>query len=257
MVFPNPEQRESRILGKRNVVNFPRSRVIEEVPYVPWDQFVGRYFRWKQGEHLAIIGPTGQGKTNLALNLLPLRRFVTVFATKPRDDVMALLKRRGYVTLKKWKPLNVTMYPRRILWPDATSLYSEKSQSEAFKLAFEKIYREGGWCLFLDEVWYMTNKLKFGNEIKTYLLQARSLQISLLLAAQRPAWIPVETFDQSTHLFFYRDNDQRNLSRIASIGSLDSATIRYHVERLGDYEALYVNSRNSKMYRTISPQIIG
>lgn len=214
----------------------------EPIPYVNWDDF---NFRWSQGEHVAMIGPTGQGKSTLALELLPMRKYVVVFATKPQDSTLRGLK--GFTTISKWESMHPQLYPKRILWPDATKLYSDSSQREVFKSAFEKIYGEGGWCVLCDETWYLNNHLKLSREIRTYLLQARSLNISLILLAQRPSWIPLEVFDQATHLFFFRDNDRRNLDKIGGIGYLDSRLIRDTVARLKQHEFLYINSRNGEM----------
>lgn len=225
-----------------------------QIPTVQWEDFVARVFDWRQGEHTTIIGPTGQGKTTLALNLLPLRRFMVVFSTKPRDDVMANLERRGYVILSEWKNLVPTVYPRRVIWPKATGLYDASEQREKFRKAMEAIYHEGGWGLYLDELWFMSKQLKLDHEVKTYLLQARSLGISLLMASQRPSWIPLEAFDQSTHLFFYRDNDERNLDRISGIGFLSADLIRREVSQLAQYETLYVNTRNGLMATTQAPK---
>jgi hypothetical protein len=226
------------------------------VAFAPWAEFSEKILRWGQGEHVALIGPTGQGKTTLALNLLPMRKYMIAFATKPRDPVMnKLVKKRGYALMKEWQPYLPTLYPRRVLWPDAKDLHSTEHQREEFGKAMAAIYSEGGWGVYLDECWYMINQLKLSAEVKTYLLQARSLRISLLVASQRPTWIPVEVFDQSTHLFFFRDNDRRNLDRISGVGYLDANFIRNVVARLASYQALYVNTRTGYMITTKAPKV--
>lgn len=227
------------------------------IPFLSWERFFPRLAgEWKQGEHLSIIGPTGLGKTTLALNLLPLRRYIVVFATKPRDDVMrGLIVEEHYKHIKRWtgriSPVNV---PKRVLWPDAKKIDATETQKAVFKEAFHKIYTDGAWTLFLDEMWYLVNHLNLGHEVRTYLLQARSLKISLMLAAQRPAWVPVEVFDQSTHLFFFRENDHRNLKRIASIGFLDQEVIQNAVAQLPIHHCLYINSRTGEMLTTKAPK---
>lgn len=224
----------------------------ETVPFVHWNELE---FQWSQGEHVALIGATGLGKTTLALNLLPMRRYIVVFASKPRDKVMTSLRKQGYKYVKEWKPYSPAKYPKRLLWPPADKLDSKDKQRETFHDAFERIYVEGSWTVFVDETWYLVNTLHLGQDIKTYLLQARSLNISLLLAAQRPAWIPVEVFNQSTHLFFFRENDERNLKRISDIGWLSAQTIRREVANLPKHITLYVNSRDGTMFKTQSPRM--
>jgi len=225
------------------------------VPFVPWEDF-GNYFAWRQDEHVALIGPTGAGKTTLALNLLPLRTYVTVLATKPRDETLdRFSKSHDYVTLKTWKhKLSAEKYPRRILWPDSRSLYAAEAQRREFQTAMASIYDQGSWCTYVDEGWILSQPLRMQNELKTFLLQGRSMDLSLVLATQRPAWIPVEVYDQSTHLFFWRDNDETNLSRISGVSFGSSALIQRIVSQLERHEVLYINTRDNTMLRTMSPK---
>jgi energy-coupling factor transporter ATP-binding protein EcfA2 len=229
-----------------------------EAPRVPWDEFISDVFVWEQGEHVALIGPTGQGKTNLLTQLLPLHPYVVVFATKPRDKSMVrLINSGGYYPLDRWRSLDPDKFPRRVLWPDAMSLDSENIQREVFRDAMGRIYREGGWTLAIDELWYVNNILGLTREIKTYLLQARALGISLLMATQRPAWVPLEVYDQSSHLFFWRDNDETNLKRLSGISFRSAELIRTIIADLDRYQVLYINTRTGRMCRTRSPLVTG
>lgn len=231
------------------------ARISQMAPRMPWDEFITDHFKWRQGEHVALIGPTGQGKTTLLTHLLPLHPYVVVFATKPKDESMERLIRTGYVPIKKWQSLDPQKFPRRVLWPDAMSLNSDATQSQMFHDAFGRIYREGGWTVAIDELWYIINILKLERDVKTYLLQARALGISLLAATQRPAWVPLEVYDQSTHLFFWRDNDETNLRRLSGISFRSADLIRSVVADLEKFQVLYVNTRTGEMFRTRSPAL--
>lgn len=228
-----------------------------QAPRIPWDEFRRDVFRWKAGEHVALIGPTGLGKTTMLLNVLPMHPFVTVFATKPRDKTMtALIQNEGYVRFDAWpNGLDAVQYPRRVIWPDASRLDSKVLQKQVFGDAFARIYREGGWTLALDETWYVDDILKLGEEIKTYLLQARSLDISLLSAFQRPAWVPRELYSSSTHLMFWRTNDETDLKSLSGIGFRSASLIRDVVSDLEMYQVLYINSRTGFMCRTRCPEV--
>lgn len=232
------------------------ARISKDAPRVPWDRFLTDILRWESGEHFGLIGPTGSGKTTMLLNLLPLHPFVTVFATKPRDATMTALIAQGYVKLDRWRSLDPDVYPRRVLWPDASSLNSEAVQAEVFRDAFARIYREGYWTVALDETWYLDNVLHLEREIRLYLLQARSLDISLLAAMQRPAFVPRELYTSCTHLMFYRVNDETDLRSLSGIGWRSADLIREVVANLEAHQVLYINTRTGFMCRTRCPRAL-
>lgn len=230
------------------------ANIATNAPRIPWQEF-RRTLRWKPGEHFSLIGPTGLGKTTMLTNVLPMHPFVTVFATKPRDKTMtALIAHDHYVRFERWpNGLDPEEFPRRVIWPDATDIDSDKIQKVVFGDAFAKIYREGGWTLALDETWYVDDILGLGKNIKMYLLQARSLDISLVSAFQRPAWVPRELYSSSTHLMFWKTNDEVDLKSLSGIGYRSAQLIRDIVSDLDLFQVLYINSRTGMMCRTRCP----
>lgn len=222
---------------------------------IEWNEFIATKFDWKQGEHVALIGPTGAGKTTLALGLLPMREYVCVLGTKPRDNTLDNLAKNGYKKIDKWKAMDPRIYPRRILWPDATKLReSTEKQKAEFRDALDAIYKEGSWCVYIDELWFIIHHLKMEMDVRTYLQQARALDISLMVATQRPAFVPLEVYDQSTHLFFWRDNDERNLRRLSGISFRSAKEVREVIADLPLYDVLYINTRDGVMVRTRAPK---
>lgn len=230
--------------------------IATHAPRIPWDKFTRpEWFTWKPGEHVGLIGPTGQGKTTLLTHLLPLHRYVIVLATKPEDESMDALIRSGYEKFDHFRGwLNPDDHPRQVIWPDARSIDSETEQRAVFGNAMARIYRLGRWTVAIDELWYFTQMLDLGRIIKMYYLQARSLGISLIAGTQRPAWVPREMYTSCTHLFFWRSNDEEDLRSISGIGATSANLIREVVSHLDQYEALYINTRTDRMARVRVPK---
>lgn len=225
-------------------------------PRIPWDEFIAEHLQWVRGEHFGLIGPTGQGKTTMIFNLFPLHPFTAVFGTKPRDENMDAFINSGFTRLEHWESLPALNVPRRVIWPQSQKLSSlVPHQRQVFSDAFEAIYAEGYWDLIIDEGYYIDEVLKLGAFLRLFYTQARAMTISLILATQRPAWVPVEVYDQSTHLMFWRDNDARNLRRLQEVSLVHSEAIKAIVPNLERHQVLYLNTRTGFMCRTRSPKI--
>lgn len=239
----------------------------DTAPVVEWDDFLTYCCDWRQDEHFALIGPTGQGKTTALHGLVDAyRQYVAYFGTKPKDLTLdAYLASGAYVRTQDWpmkkgrvlkRAVSASDAPKRLIWPDATQLDADARQKEVFQRALNDIYVQGGWCVAMDDWWYLCFILGLERESKKMLMNARSNDIPFALCAQRPAGNRlVEIFDQSSHLLFFRDNDEPNLKRIGGVGWTSSDLIRGHVANLDPYQALYVNTRSGYLYRTTAPEL--
>lgn len=211
--------------------------------FVPLAQLPG-LMQWRQGQHATLIAPTGQGKTTLARELIPripaIRHYVMVLATKKRDKTLdAFSDYRVMEVPQEWAERVIVrpQFPRDV---DAML----KSHRDTFRRALTVAFHSGGWTVYADEVAYLSDDLNLRQDLKRIWMQGRSDGVTLIAATQRPRNIPLEAYDQPTHLFLWRDTDRENVRRLADIaGNVDRAAIMARVARLPRYQFIYVNTR--------------
>lgn len=214
------------------------------VPYVPWPSFM-RDFYWKQGEHVILIGPNGSGKTVVNKHLIEYRKrrnaYMCLFGTKPEDNELEQLEREGFLRVKENRNWSLTSYPWLLLWPDA-GFSHHAQQRKVFRDALNGMWRATRWTAILNELRYLTQILKLDKEMQVLYMQARSAKFSISSEVQRPRFVPLEAFSQSTHDFFFACRDDTDLRRLSGIGKLDTKTLRATIASLAQYEVAYGNS---------------
>jgi hypothetical protein len=193
------------------------TRAIEEVSY---EEFL-RNFRYRQDQHVTICGPTGCGKSVLITDLIiPQQPYAVYFSSKPRDATMD-----GIFGSKDW---GFTDDPRDIhpdvhkKWVVGLKRFGDPEDvRERHRILFgrtlRKLFSQSGWAADLDEGRYICDPKYLGlsDIVAQWYIQARSDHKSVVLATQRPRWVPLEAFDQVTHLFFFNDDDEQNVKRMA------------------------------------------
>lgn len=219
-----------------------------DIEAVPYSQFLER-LNWQQGEHIGMIGPTGSGKTTLSLSLMDRRGYVCVIGTKPKDDTLSkFAKQNDYKIISEFPQFfDPVTHSKLVLWPKMKEMRHQSSQRMAIGHALQTMFKQGNWAINADELSYISKELNLEPHLKLIWQQGRSIGLSLIAGTQRPAYVPLLIYDQSTHLFFWRDNDEVNLKRIGGIGSLNSRLIRHTVAALPRHVFLYLNSRTGEM----------
>jgi energy-coupling factor transporter ATP-binding protein EcfA2 len=190
---------------------------------------------WTQGEHVAIIGDTGSGKSYLESHLLQLRTFVIVLQSK-RDDV----KYRGFREIRSYRQLALT-HGRYILAPIGKPLLYR--QATEFNAVIWHCYDTGGWTLAFDELFYATEKLKLGENIDMLLTQGRSKKLTVISGMQRPVGVTRFAISQSKHVFVFR-SEGRDVKTI-----VEATTPRFGpmIESLQGYDFAYFNRKTREI----------
>lgn len=224
---------------------------LSSVPYMEWQRF-REWFQFRQGQHVTLVGTSGSGKTTLARELiLPRRDFVVVMATKKRDSSLYdPLQRAGFVLTDEFDPYDRDN-PKVIFRPSVSGVgrTGRENQAEAFGEALQGIFEAESWCVYCDEVRYLSDNLGLGVELETLWMQGRSLGISMVVGAQRPVKIPVIAYD-ANHLFLWKSADKRDIDTMSEFTGSNINVARAVIPRLPRHEALYIDTVTDAMART-------
>ncbi len=193
---------------------------------------------------MLIIAGTGQGKTTLTARLVDYRKRNIVFGTKKADSTYQDFIDRGFKRVQSID--EISHFDKRVLlWPEYRTTIREFKlrQAHEFKRAFDWAAGLGSWTIWNDEELYMCRHLGLTDEVAWVLTQARSSGLTMINGSQRPAWIPLESYNGSTHAFLANSNEAADAKRLADLGAVNSKELIYNMQRLKRYEYVYVNTR--------------
>jgi hypothetical protein len=222
-------------------------------PFVSWPEYYSYMAdNWNAGEHMSLVGMTGSGKTTLMRELLDIRDYVCVIATKPRDaSLYEPLLKKGYKVVDKFDPENID--DRKIVFraplTDITP-EAEATQRAAIRNALLGIYRTGGWCVALDEVRYLSEQLKLVRELNLLWLQGRSLGVTLVAGTQRPVSVPLNMFEQATMQINFQIPGREDRKRASDYTGKFQGQVMEASAQLPKHEFLMVDTQESEIMRS-------
>lgn len=200
--------------------------------------FLDRFkMSWQVGQHVTLVGTTGDGKTYLAKDLCDMRKYCVVVATKKADDSLERFIKDKWHVVKKWPP---DFHQEHVLyWSRPKDLGDFNDQRKKIYDALAGIYYSGGWTCYMDDIFYIANTLHLNEVIKMLYTQVRSQDVSLLGSIQRPAWVPVEVLSQSSHMLIFGLHNDNDTETSAKEQGIKPAILKEAVKQLEKYEFVW------------------
>jgi hypothetical protein len=243
----------------------PREEALRrELPErVPWDELCPEFIEaWGypggrfHPEHVAIVGPTGSGKSWLERTILMERArrrgsHMVVICTKPADSTLTGM---GWPIVTEWPPKRGWRTRDRmdqvIFWAKAPGLSegAVAEQRQAVSRLLDDLWRpDANMVVAFDEQSYLEHELGLRSVITTYYREGRSSGLTLVANTQRPAMVTRYFQSEPTYRFVFAPTDEDDAKRAAQ--TLGNQTYFSRVLPLldrGKHEFILVNQRTRK-----------
>ena len=208
-----------------------------------WDDFLG-YMRWawKPGQHIALIGPTGEGKTTFAGGLLAQRRWVLALDPKGEDETLTASgferighlpnERAGVISAlgwrlrhweaaRQWDRIHQKIAegrPARVIvgGPARTEAQDARNQ-DLMRRSFSYAREAGGWTVYVDEFELISSQrmFKLGPNVERMLISARRDGTSVVTSFQAAAWVSKHATRQARFAAIWPTGDRQMIKNVA------------------------------------------
>lgn len=195
-----------------------------------------RFFRerWAQGEHVALVGPTGEGKSTTAVTLLRPRKWVFALDQKGGDSTLAT---SGYERLTDFGRTTRRGIERRveraepvrfIVGAVARTKADLVRNRELCRQVLEYAFEVGGWTVYVDELQVAADRrmMNLGAELELLYIAARDKLVSVVGSFQAPRHVPRAASDQSTWIIVFYTRDVDVVNRLAEMTGRPKEEIR-------------------------------
>lgn len=224
------------------------------------EEFAETRWDYKAGEHVLFAGPTQNGKTSLAFELLDQCATPTLPAyvgvSKPKDPVTTREgERLGFRRVSEWPPpkkmgeLFGGEKPRGYLvWPKFGDMDTDVERCAILTRKLLKDRYAAGMhdkkaILVMDDTVTKSKLMGLDQEMTTVLAMAGAMDIGLWVFVQKPTdsgRTALWSYGQSEHVFIAADPDRKNQLRYDEIGGVDPKILMRAATQLQPYEFIYV-----------------
>jgi hypothetical protein len=196
-------------------------------------------YPWEPGEHMAVIGDTGSGKSTLMggldgePGLLDYRKWVTILRSKG-DDVVYNAKRvmTAMPSLGDPKLMHIELFPKR------------GRELREFEIALDTVFKQKGWTLYVDELYHADRLLSLRPKIEDFLTRGRSLGLTMVVGLQRPVSVSRFAISQSKHVIVFSQEGRD----AKTIGDATTPRIVPVIEQLARYQFVWFERATKRLW---------
>jgi hypothetical protein len=232
---------------------------------------------WQPGEHMALDGPTGEGKTTHAVGILSVRKWVLALDPKGEDETLSasgfLRVRSIWQDSLRWR---LAHQEDAKTWAHVHKLIDDKrpakvivgggSNSDEEDIALQRLMREsityarhaGGWTLYVDEFELLSSQRMFneGPRIERMLITARRRKTSVVTTFQAPAWISQHATRQARRAVKWPTGDKDMVIKLARAMGRDWREVIQAVDLLPPFNTLTIpRGKRHPMVITSAPEL--
>lgn len=241
-----------------------------------WGEQVKLGAPWAPGQHMALIGTTGDGKTTHAVGVLELRKYVLALDPKGEDETLA---ESGYTRVRDlpkdglgaWRGKDQTTWrqihkgidegrgARVIVGGGARTDAEDDRLQKLMRAAITYCRHAGGWTLYVDEFELLSSQRMFhlGPLIERMLITARRDRTSVVTSFQAPAWVSKHATRQAKWTVVWPIGDPDMIKTVAQGMGRNWKEVGQAVDELPQFHTLTIprGKRGGPMVITRAPKL--
>lgn len=234
----------------------------------PRKEFIQERFTYKAGQHVVLAGPSQNGKTTLAFDLLEvstrpnLPAYVVV--SKPRDRVTEKRgKELGYRRVSEWPPKTTVkeLFDGKpegyLIWPKFGDMHSDVANATRVTRDFlAAAYANGAnnkkAILVLDDTYLKARVLGLDREMTTIHAMAGAMDIgawTFVQKATNAGETVIIAYSSAEHVFIFHEPNKAYREKFGEIGGVDPKKVEAAVMSLDKerFQCLYIKRTGRHM----------